>query len=310
MKLVLTDKALDNEIFPNDVNIVLVTYKSLDSFNHNNDIIAIIGSRAMAIKAGNMDLPNLLLFQLTSAGYDGVPLKDFRNRGVIVANAGDTYSVPIAETVIFGMLSMAKKLRSNPNNRRFKIRRKYCEIQELSNKNVLILGAGSIGTHIAKRLFGFDVNIVGYALTNNDRPYFSRIISGKDNLINEIGEFDYVISTLPGSDSTKCLIDKKLISKMKKSSVFINVGRKTAINENDLYLALKNKSIAGAVLDMFEIVPNPITNKFRRLRNVIILPGVAAVSKEVNDRLRQYCQENVIAVINGLELIGVVNRGD
>ena len=86
MKIVLSDKRLDTEKFPADVKVEYITYKTLDKYNQNPDVIAIVGSRAMAIKAAKMDLRGLKLFQLTSAGFDGVPYKiyaGYRNKGQI-----------------------------------------------------------------------------------------------------------------------------------------------------------------------------------------------------------------------------------
>ena len=299
MRIVLTDKDLDNSGFPSDVQVTKITYKTMDDYDHNSDVVAIAGSRAIAMKADKMDFPGLKLFQLTSAGFDGVPLAEFKDKSVIVANAGSTYSVPIAETVVFGMLLMAKKLHSNPNNRHAKIQRHYIEIQELYAKKVMILGAGSIGTEIAKRLFGFDMTVDGYAQSERTRPYFNRVICGRKALAEEIGNYDYVISTLPDSESTKGFFDKEVLSRMKQTSVIVNVGRKAVFKEDALFVALKTRSIGGAVLDMFERIPNPVTNRFRRLRNVIILPGVAAISQEVNVRLKTYCEANILSAIEG-----------
>ena len=95
---------------------------------------------------------------------------------------------------------------------------------------------------------------------------------------------------------------------MKKTAVVINVGRKAVFNEDDFYNALKNNMLGGAVLDMFEKIPNPIQNKFRRLNNVIILPGVAAISQEVNVRLRKHMTKNLLAVLKGDEVKNVINR--
>ena len=114
-----------------------------------------------------------------------------------------------------------------------------------------------------------------------------------------MGNYDYIVSTLPDNHETKGFIDKEIISLMKKNAVIVNVGRKAVFNEADLYSALKNKQIGGAVLDMFEKLPNPITNKFRRLSNVIVLPGVAAISKEVNDRLKKHMSDNILSVLSG-----------
>lgn len=67
----------------------------------------------------------------------------------------------------------------------------------------------------------------------------------------------------------------------------------SVFNKNDLFTALKNNNIGGAVLDMFELIPNPLTNRFRRLSNVIVLPGVAACSLEVKIRRCSYLTQNI-----------------
>lgn len=307
MRIILSDKWLDDSLFPSDVRVKMITHKTMDVYDNNSEVIAIAGSRAMAIKASKMNLPSLKLFQLTSAGFDDVPLEEFRAKGVIVANAGSVYSIPIAETVVLGILLMAKKLHSNPNNRHAKIRRHYIEIQELCKKKVMILGAGSIGTEVAKRLSGFDMMVDGYSQSNRVRTYFNCVISGRKNLVEEIGNYDYVISTLPDNESTRGFFDKELLNKMKRTSVLVNVGRKAVFKEDDLFVALKEKTIAGAVLDMFEYIPNPITNRFRRLKNVIVLPGVAAISSEVNIRLYNLMTENIRSALNEEDISTIIN---
>lgn len=68
---------------------------------------------------------------------------------------------------------------------------------------------------------------------------------------------------------------------MNKHDVIVNVGRMGIFNEADFCAALKNRTIGGVVLDIFEKVPNPITNRVRHMDNVIVLPGVFAISYEV-----------------------------
>lgn len=307
MKLILSDKIITNYNYPEDTTIKIVSYKDLDSYNNNEKVVAIAGSRAMAIKCANMNLPSLKLFQLTSAGFDGVPLEKFAKKGVAVANAGTVYSVPIAETVVFGILQMAKRLRKNPNNRNFKIYRHYNQITELSGKNVLIMGAGNIGTAVADRLLGFDMIIDGYDPFCPEKEQYSKMLRNREELKANLSKYDYIVSTLPDNDETKGSVNKELFDSMKKSAVIINVGRKAVFNENDFYVALKTKKIGGAVLDMFEKIPNPLTNKFRRLKNVIVLPGVSAISREVNDRLKDHMYKNIVASLNNGEVSNVIN---
>ena len=310
MRIILSDKRLDIEKFPADVKVEYITYKTLDKYNQNSDVIAIVGSRAMAIKAIEMDLKGLKLFQLTSAGYDGVPCEKYADKIIMVANAGNVYSIPIAETVVFGILSVAKKLHKNPNNRHFKLQRHYNTITELANKKLLIMGAGNIGTAIANRLAGFEMQIDGYDLFCVKKSQYQKMLRSRDELIKHIGDYDYIVSTLPDNAQTKGFINYELFDAMKKNVVIVNVGRRAVFNENDFYKVLKTKKIGGAVLDMFEKIPNPIQNKFRRLNNVIVLPGVSAVSQEVDSRLKNMIESNVLSMLMGKEIEYVINGGN
>lgn len=307
-RIVLSDKIISNYDYPLDTEVKRVSIDDLCKYDGNKNVVAICGSRAMAIKCAKMDMISLKLFQLTSAGFDGVPCEEYAKKGVAVANAGSVYSAPIAETVVFGILQMAKKLRKNPNNRRFKLTRGYNTITELSQKRVLIMGAGNIGTAVADRLLGFDVIIDSYDPYCMEKPQYSHIIRTRDELKAQLYKYDYIVSTLPDNEATRGFINKELFDCMKNTAVIVNVGRKAVFNNNDFYVALKTRKIGGAVLDMFEKIPNPITNKFRRLKNVIVLPGVSAISKEVNVRLKEHMYANVRRVLNGEPASNVINE--
>ena len=254
-----------------------------------------------------MRFPGLRLVQLRSAGFDSVPVEKYRLNGVAVANAGNVYSIPIAETIVYGILQMAKKYRKNPNNHLFRFLRGYKYIGEIAEKKALIMGTGNIGTSTAQRLSGFGVDIDGYDPYSPKKPQYSEILRTRSELVSEIGKYDYIISTMPDNDDTKKFIDSTLFDAMKNTAVFVNVGRRATINEDDLYSALKTHQIGGAVLDMFEKIPNPITNRFRRLNNTIVLPGVAAISKEVNIRLCEHIKTNVELVAQDIQPTNVIN---
>lgn len=307
MNLILSDKELGSNILPKDCQVIYINNKTIGRYNGNNDVVAIAGSRAIATMCSKMSFPSLKLFQLTSAGFDGVPLEEYKSKSVPVANAGNLYSAPIAETVVFGILQFAKRLRPNPNNRAFKITRGYSHITELYNKKALIMGAGNIGTAVASRLSGFEMTVDGYDPYCKEKPQYGKIIRTKEELCKSIGEYDYIVTTLPDNSETHGFIDNELISHFKKNSVIINVGRRATFDEKALYNALKSKQIGGAVLDMFEVFPNPITNPFRRIKNVIVLPSVAAISIEVKDRLKMHMTENILAAVNGTEIKCVIN---
>ena len=111
MKTILTDRPLNTDNLPKNICVKTIKYGDLCEFDGNTDIIAVSGSRAMAITCADMNLPSLKLFQLTSAGFDGVPLDKFAQKGVAVANAqqavkdaaklvvGDNNSSPMSQII-------------------------------------------------------------------------------------------------------------------------------------------------------------------------------------------------------------------
>lgn len=307
MKTILTEINIEGTFSCGGARVKRVSNKTIKTFDHDKSVVAVIGSRAMSVICAQMDLPGLKLYQLTSAGYDGVPLEEYAQKGVAVANAGSVYSVPIAETVVFGMLCMAKRLRRNPENRRPKYLRHYRLISELCDKRALILGAGNIGTEVARRLAGFDMHIDGYDPYCAAKAEYGRILRNRQELLKEVNGYDYIVSTLPDTDQTRGMINKEFLQTLKAAAVFVNVGRKATIEQSDLYEALKSGRIAGAVLDMFEKIPNPITNPFRRLKNVIVLPGVAAISGEARQRLKMLTGANAVCAAEGEPILHVVN---
>lgn len=306
---VLTELHIDKAILPTGVKIEIVNSKNLRSYIGNVEVEMIVCSRETAKAFADIDLPNLKLIQLTSAGFDGVPISEFAERGIQVANAGDTYSVPISETVLYSIMMIIKRFNKSPKNPHFRLRRNYKYISELKGKTVMILGAGSIGTEIAKRLDAFETGIFGYDKFVTEKEPYKAIYNNKETLKKALPSIDIVISTLPDNDETEGFINKEILDCFKKESIFVNVGRYAVINEKDLCRALKSGQVGNAVLDRFKIFPNPLTDKFRRLRNTIVLPGVAAISQESKLRLREYILDNIRALANGTEPKFVINRG-
>lgn len=290
-----------------DVEVEKINNKTISHFNGNADVIAIVGCRATANKILSMDFPSLKLFQLTSAGFDTIPLEEYSKRGIWLCNAGDVYSTPIAETVVYGMLKYAKRYWNSPKKNFLRPFRGYKYIDELSGKKLLVMGCGRIGTAVAKRSAAFDMEVYGYDCFPVERPEYKEVYTSKEELLKNMDNFDYIVTTIPLMDSTKGFLDASIFSSMKKSAVIVNVGRRGIFNDSDLYRALKTKSIGGAVLDMFEKVPNPITNKYRRLKNVLVLPGVSAISIPVKKRLADHVAKNLNLLIDDAKPLFCVN---
>lgn len=281
--------------------------KDVDKYSGNGDIKAAFCSRAMAIKLLSLDFPNLKIIQLFSAGYDGIDLDLVRKKGITLCNAANVYNFGMAEFVVYGMLRRAKRYHRSIKNMCLRPLRDYHYLTELKGKTVGIMGCGNIGQKVAKCLSGFDMNVIGYDAFPGSRPYFETIY-GPDEKQQFVPLCDYIVNVIPLMPSTAKMVNKSWCDLMKPDVTFVNVARKDTINDADLIEFLKSHKYATAVLDMLEIVPNPITNPYRRLSNVLVLPGVTAASNESMERLHELLLANLENIRNDAELLNVITR--
>ena len=294
----------DNKLLSNSLSLPYFDSHQLDVYK--NQLEYAVCSRALASRLINDDFSQLKVIQLTSAGYDGVNVKKASEKGIKMANAANVYNVGMAEFVVYAMLMSAKRYHHSIKNHRIRMLRNYHYISELAGKTVGIMGAGNIGSQIAKRLNAFDMNVIGYDKDTRERPGFSRIY-GPESSAEFFGSCDYLVNCVPLMPSTAGLLNKTIFDQLKSTVTIVNVGRKKLINDKDLLDFLKANRDAVAVLDMFEKIPNPITNPYRRLRNVLVLPGVTAISQEINQKLEKLVRDNINRYQQSQTLLNIIN---
>lgn len=303
--MILTDNKKISTHFP---HIQYVREEELAAFHEKDKIQSIVCSRGyvkVALKAG---LSNLRFIQLLSAGYEGVDLEECTKREIVVSNAANVYSVGMAEFVVLCILRSAKRYNASINNSHVRLLRNYKFITELAGKSVVVLGVGGIGSEVAKRLQAFDMSVYGFARKTKEKPCFDVIVHSKEELKELLKKSDYVVSTLPDNIDTTAFVNRELLGCMKDHVTIVNVGRRKVFNEDDLFSFLKSHKHATAFLDMFERLPNPITNRFRRLKNVCVLPGVTAISQEIDTRLYKLVENNLNRIANNERPINILNH--
>lgn len=302
MGIVLTDSGKYCPDFPGRM---VISQGSLSSLEGNADVIAAFCSRGMARMLLSKDFPSLKVIQLFSAGYDGLDLELVKKKGITLCNAANVYNIGMAEFVVYSMLASAKKYHRSIKNHSVRLLRNYHFLTELNGKTVGIMGCGNIGGQIAKRLSAFDMRVIGYDAITSDRPFFEKIygLEEKDSFVPQC---DYLVCCVPLMKSTERMLNKDWFGLMKPSITIVNVARKSVICDKDLIAFLKKHKDATAVLDMLEKIPNPITNPYRRLSNVLVLPGVTAASKESMERLHSLLLDNLSRMKEGLPLLNVI----
>lgn len=226
----------------------------------------------------------LKYIQLTSAGFDRVPIDYINEHEIKIYNARGVYSIPMAEFALCGVLQFIKQSRLFYKNQNNHIWEKSRTLGELSGKTVLIVGAGNIGSEVAKRFSAFDASVIGVDITDDDRKYFDKE-ELLDNLDEQLKIADIVILTLPLTDSTREMFDKSKFDLMKKSSIFVNIARGPLVVESDLINSLKSGDISGAVLDVFGEEPLNENSPLWDMDNVILTPHNSFVGENNNKRM-------------------------
>ena len=212
---------------------------------------------------------NLKYIQLTSAGYDRVPMEYVMEHGIKINNARGVYSIPMAEYAIAGALDFYKNQKFFRENQKKHNWEKQRSLKELNGQNVCILGCGSVGEECAKRFQAFDCVIRGIDVIEREQRYFSHVYS-LDDVKNILSESDIVIVTLPLTEATYHMFDVEMFKAMKEGTLLINIARGALIDTDALEEALKDR-LMGAVLDVFEEEPLPENHRLWDMENIIII---------------------------------------
>jgi len=179
--------------------------------------------------------------------------------------------------------------------------------RELWNKKIGVIGTGSIGREIVKRLTGgFNCQILAYDIEKDEELVNNPLVEYKE-LAEIISEVDYLSLNLPLTESTRDLIDREKLSKMKDSAFLVNTARGGVVNEDDLYHSLKNGEIAGAACDVFAEEP-PGDSKLFELDNFIATSHIGAFTYETNRRAGMGLAQDMIAAIKGDKPENLVNQ--
>ncbi len=233
----------------------------------------------------------LKYIQLTSAGFDRVPMDYVQKKSIKIFNARGVYSIPMAEFAVSGVLQLYKQVAFFRDNQKNCLWEKNRGVLELFGKTVCVIGCGSVGTECAKRFNTFGCNVLGVDMFPRIDENYQEIYS-LDNIDECLSVADVVVLTLPLTNETKNMINAKRFSVMKNNSVLVNIARGQIVEEKALIESLKTK-LLGAVLDVFEQEPLAKDNVLWQMENVIITPHNSFVGDGNNDRLNQVVLSNL-----------------
>jgi phosphoglycerate dehydrogenase-like enzyme len=249
--------------------------------------------------------PQLKVISRTGVGYDAIDMKAATARGIVVTTTPGVNRHAVAEWAMALMLCCARKLTTNLDE----VRRGGWTRHEgidLAGKTLGLVGLGTIGKEVAQRASAFEMRILAYDLVQ-DLPFaeaYRVIFVPLDHLLRES---DFVSLHLFLNDASRHLINAERLALMKPTAFLINTARGGIVDTAALCLALKEKRIAGAGLDVVESEPLPPDSPLRGCDNVYLSPHVGGASADARRLSGAMAAENLIRALRGERPQGIVN---
>lgn len=233
---------------------------------------------------------NLKYIQLTSAGFDRVPMEYVREHNIKINNARGVYSIPMAEFAVSGVLQLYKQTRFFVENQKAHQWIKHRGLLELNDKTVCVVGCGNVGTECAKRFDTFGCHVIGIDLYPREDNYYQKMLC-LDELDAVLPETDILVLTLPLTKGTHHLINDEKFAKLKNGAVIVNIARGAVIDTEALIRHIEK--LCGAVLDVFEEEPLDENSPLWDMENVIITPHNSFVGENNQKRLSDLIIRNL-----------------
>jgi phosphoglycerate dehydrogenase-like enzyme len=237
------------------------------------------------------DFTALCYVQLTSAGFDRMPMDYAETHGITVCNARGVYSVPMAEYALWGVLTLYKEGRFFARNQTARRWDKHRGLRELYGKRVTVVGCGSIGTECAIRFSAMGCRVVGADLYPREDTAYEAIYP-VDTLSDGLPQTDILVLTLPLTDATRHLIGREELAALPNGAVVVNISRGGVLDTDALTEALSQRELY-AVLDVFEQEPLPEEHPLWGLPNAIVTPHNSFVGEGNGARLADVITENL-----------------
>jgi phosphoglycerate dehydrogenase-like enzyme len=277
-------------------------------------LLGVPGDSAEALAEVVTGLPGLRWVHATSAGAGEqvrraeLPAEALER--VAITTSSGVHAVPLAEFAVLGLLAVAKELPRLVEDQRKKAWPEVRQpLRELSGQTLFLVGLGEIGREVARLGKALGMRTVGFRRTEGPPPEWVDEVHGPQRLAELAGRADAMVVSLPLTEQTAGMVDRATIESLPANCIFVNVGRGGVVDEPALVDALRDRRIAGAVLDVFAAEPLPADSALWTLPNVLVTPHAAALSARENERIVELFVDNLRRYLDGRPLRNVVEPG-
>ena len=255
------------------------------------------------------ELPGVRVISNYGVGVDHINVGDAADRGIPVGNTPHILDGATADAAFALLLAAARRVVEGDRYARsdgfLHYDPGYMLGREAHSSTLGIVGLGSIGRQVARRARGFDMRILyrNRRRRLRDEEELGVEYASLDDLLRRS---DYVVLTCPLTDETRQLIDAAALRKMKPTATLINIARGPVVDTQALYVALRDREIESAGLDVTDPEPLPRDHPLLSLDNVTILPHLGSATLETRDKMAEMSVENLKLGLHGKPLLHTV----
>jgi len=297
------------EVIQNEFDRPVTEKELISGIKGVNGLLSLLTEK---IDGDLMDLagPGLKVISNYAVGFDNINVDDATKRGIVITNTPcNEVNEAVAEHTWALILSLARRIVEADESVR---RGSYSGWDpgtflgtSLKGKTLGIVGLGRIGSMVAKRAEGYEMNLL-YTQRKKNEPLEQELDIKFETFDNLLAKSDFVTLHVPLSDETRGMINKESLSKMKKGSYIINTARGGIVREDDLVEALREGGLKGAALDVFENEPN-VHPELIGMQNVVLTPHIASATRKVRDKMCNMAFDAIIQVLEGKKPDNIVN---
>jgi len=251
-------------------------------------------------------MPKLRWAQSMLAGVEGwLALPDLPPQLVLTCARG-THEESMPENIIGALFYVAKPYAAAAENQK---RGQWVRLvpQPLTGKTLGILGIGVIGQRVARIAATLGLRVIGTRRRPEPVPGVEKVLPAA-RTDEVLGEADFLLLLLPATKDTENFINADRLRKMKPGAWLLNFGRGQLIKDDDLVAAVKEKRIAGAVLDVYRQEPLPAEHPFWSTEGIIVLPHLGGPHPQRDKFVARLFVDNLARFLDGKPLREVVDR--
>jgi phosphoglycerate dehydrogenase-like enzyme len=251
-------------------------------------------------------MPRLRWIQALTVGIDNWLARPDLAPGVALTCARGSHRVQMPENILGALFHLTKPYTQATLDQRE--RRWVRRVSEpLAGRTLAILGLGAIGHELARKAAALEMRVIGTRRSQAAVPHVDRVYPPE--AIDEVlGQADFVVLLLPLTPQTDRIMNTRHLKAMRKSAYLLNFGRGGLVDDDDLIAAVRNKVIAGAVLDVYRQEPLPAEHPFWGVEGITVLPHIGGLAGGRDEIVAGIFADNMRRYLAGEPLFALVDR--